>query len=156
VEGRHTATVGNPSAILTVATTRRVDRIRLLAQQARQLGARADPELAVHVAQVELDGSGADEQLSRDLSVGQSLSDEPRHVELLLGELRGRRRLPVADGLARRPKLLTCPLGPGIRTHIGEDLQGGTEVGPGIDASPGSAEELTVREFGAGPVDLPQ
>jgi hypothetical protein len=36
---------------------------------------------------------------------------------------------------------------------VGEDLLGGAQVGAGVDAATGAAQELTVGQLGAGPVD---
>src|ERR1700761_6880036 len=53
---------------------------------AHELGARAQPELAVGVAEVKLDGLGAEEQRRRGLLVGGSVGHGERDLELLRRE----------------------------------------------------------------------
>src|SRR5918994_1165348 len=68
-----------------------------------QLRPGADAELGEDVAQVELDGPGAEEQLGGDLPGGLPGGDEPGHLELLRRELEERRRVAPAGGPPPRP-----------------------------------------------------
>src|SRR4051795_7045455 len=79
----------------------------------RQLGARGDAELRVHLAQVVLDRPPAQEQPRRDLRVAHPLvDDEPGDLELLRREVVERARVALACGPARPPQLGPRPLGP--------------------------------------------
>src|SRR5262245_49360497 len=53
-----------------------------------ELGPAGDVQLAEDLAQVILDGAGADEQPGGDLPVGQVLGDQPGDLRLLRGEHR--------------------------------------------------------------------
>ncbi len=69
---------------------------------ARHLHARRHVELAEQVAHVALDRLQAEEQLGGDLGVGPAVHDQPRHLELALGQ-RSRAPLPSAlPGRVRR------------------------------------------------------
>jgi hypothetical protein len=59
-----------------------------------------DAELSEDVAEVEVDGAGAEEELLGDLMLGQSLRDEAGDLELLAGELVDRARVASACTLA--------------------------------------------------------
>src|SRR4051812_26868669 len=57
-----------------------------VAERVREPFARADPELREDLAQVPLDGPGADEQLSTDLGIGQAVASQASDVLLLCGQ----------------------------------------------------------------------
>src|SRR5262245_33520133 len=67
-----------------------------------ELGPAGDVQLAEDLAQVVLDGAGADEQPGGDLPVGQVLGDQPGDLLLLRGEHRrglgAARAGPLAGG----------------------------------------------------------
>src|SRR6201987_2001711 len=117
-----------------------------------ELGPIADVKLAEDLAQVVLDGAGADEQPGSDLPVGQMLGDQPRDLLLLGGEhLRGfgaARAGPLAGG---------AQLGPGparerLHAHRVEHGEGGAKLVPGVAAAALAAQPLAVQEVGAGEV----
>src|SRR5262245_10199421 len=95
------------------ASTRRsqMAAIRLL-DRSRDLDTRRDVELVEEVAQVGLDGLRAQEQLGGDLRVRPAVADEPRHLELALGERLDAHAVGPAGartavpGLAEPPQLL--------------------------------------------------
>ena len=74
---------------------------------ARQLDARGDPELAIDVAQVEVDRARAEEELARDVAVGAPLGDELGDLHLLRGELVERARIAPARA-SRRWRAARC------------------------------------------------
>src|SRR3954470_9311841 len=59
-------------------------------RQGGELRARGDAKLAEDVAQVEVDGAWADEQLRGDVAVGQPLAREGGDLAFLGGQLGGR------------------------------------------------------------------
>ena len=76
-----------------------------------ELAAGADAELGEHLAQVVLNGAGADEQAGTNLRVRQTLSGQPRDLGLLgsqrfasrAGRLGGALTGCLAGGLLSRP-----------------------------------------------------
>src|SRR3954454_17356888 len=81
----------------------------------RQLGARGDAELRVHLAEVVLDRPPAEEQPRGDLRVAQAvLGHELGDLQLLGCEVVERAGVALARGLAGRPQLRARPLGPGL------------------------------------------
>ena len=95
-------------------------RLQLLQawQGSPELTPRADAQLRVHLAEVVLDGSGADEELGADLRVGPSLYRQAGDLRFLRGEVgtrvqpcaggRSRRSRAARDGPARRRPRLPC------------------------------------------------
>src|SRR5690348_10937458 len=65
-----------------------------------EFGARAEAELAEHIAQVEVDGAGAEEQLCGGVPVGQALPNERGDLPFLGGELCRGGDVAAAGGLA--------------------------------------------------------
>src|SRR4051794_8480770 len=79
----------------------------------RQLGARGDAELRVHLAQVVLDRPPAEEQPRGDLRVAQAvLGHELGDLQLLRREVVERARVALARRLACGPQLRARPFGP--------------------------------------------
>ena len=62
-------------------------RVGIGDEDAVELVARADVELGEDLAQVILDGAGADEQAGADLAVGETVTGEPGDLRFLGGEL---------------------------------------------------------------------
>jgi hypothetical protein len=83
---------------------------------ANQLGARRDPELGEHLAQVIVHGARTQVQLRRDLAVGQAVGDKPGDLEFLRGEPGQREGVAPAGGLAGGAQLGLGALGPGNRS----------------------------------------
>jgi hypothetical protein len=115
-----------------------------------QLGAGADAELGEDVAEVEVDRAGAEEQLGGNLPGGEPADHEPRHLELLWGELPKGRRVAPTHGLPAGPQLQARPLRPGCRTQALEHVEGSLEMCAGVDPASGPAQQLTVGQLGAG------
>ena len=67
-----------------------VAKVEQLGRPGDELGARADAELHVDVPEVELDRLGAEEELGRDLPVGEAVPHQATHGELLRSESRSR------------------------------------------------------------------
>src|SRR5689334_14461686 len=128
---------------------RELGHVRLEPER-RELRPRRDAQLREHVAQVEVDGAGAEEELRADLAVCQALGDELRDLVLLRGQLgRGRLLAPRTRGLATRAKLASRAARPRHRIERVEGLQCRAEVLAGVDAAPLPAQRRAVREFGA-------
>ena len=87
---------------------------------ADQFAAGGDAELGEHLPQVIFDGPGAEEQLCRDLLVGQPAGDQPSYLQFLRGQLLDRGDIPLARGLPGRPQLRLGPFGPGRRAQRAE------------------------------------
>src|SRR4029077_389682 len=115
-----------------------------------KLGPAAHAKLAEDLAQVILDGAGADEQPGSDLPVGQMLGDQPRDLLLLGGEhLRGfgaTRAGPLASGAQVAPG----PARERLHAHRVEHGEGGAKLVPGVAAAALAAQPLAVEEVGAG------
>src|SRR4051794_25508614 len=88
----------------------------------RKVGAGADAELAVDVAQVVLDRLRAEEHRRRRLARRPPAGEEERDLELLRRELIQRRRIAPACGLARRAELGACQVRPRRRAERVECL----------------------------------
>jgi hypothetical protein len=76
-----------------VPTSQREAPAWLIVNMSRELDARGDSGLAEDVAEVEVDRPRAEEQLRRDLAVGQPLGDETGDLDFLRGELVERARV---------------------------------------------------------------
>ena len=92
---------------------------------AREFGARRDPELEVHVGQVVADGAGADQQLCRDLPIRQPTGGKPGDTQLLGGQAG---RVFVAARIAGQVELALRPGMQKSRTDPVERARGGAEV----------------------------
>ena len=96
---------------------------------ARELGARRDPELEVHVGQVVADGAGADQQLCRDLPIRQPTGGKPGDTQLLGGQAG---RVFVAARIAGQVELALRPGMQKSRTDAAERAGGGNELLDGV------------------------
>src|SRR5262249_16768170 len=132
------------------ARARRVvgGRIEGLEVKTGELRARTDPELPENVAQVRSDRARAEEELRGDLAVAESLRDEVRDLQLLLGQLVPRVRHATTRRLAARAQLDARP----FRPQFGPERLESAESGPQMLARHArlscSAEELTEGQFG--------
>ncbi len=117
-------TDGRVAAGPTRASARELRRLgpisRLGARQRRQLPAGADPELGEHLAQVPLDGAGAEEQPRSDLRVGEPFVGELGDLPLLGGQLVARLDPALAHRSAGGQQLNPGALGEPLRPHLGE------------------------------------
>src|SRR5215469_2467143 len=95
---------------------------------ADQLAAGGDAELGERLAQVIVDRARAQEQLRRDLLVGQALGDKACDLQLLWRQLFYRGHVPLARRLSRRPQLRLSPLRPRHRTYRAEYFQCSTQM----------------------------
>ncbi len=120
----------------------------------REFRARGDCELGEHVAQVEVDRPGGQEQLGGCVAVAQALPHQFGDVSFLRGEVDGGAGVPPAGGLARRPELVACPCRPAFGADVLEGVQCGAEVLARVDPATRAPEELAERQLCPGLVDL--
>src|SRR6266536_1719039 len=118
--------------------------------EAGELRARADAKLPEDVPQVEGDRARAEEELRRDLAVGQPARDELRDLELLSGELASGAGVSFPRRLAARAQLHTRPLRPQRRSKPLEGIERRPQMHTRVDAAPAATEKLAVGELGAG------
>ena len=104
---------------------------------------------------MEVDGSGAEEQLGGDLAVGKPLCDKGSDLSLLGRERHAGGGIPFPGGLTGGPEFQLGPLHPWFGAQVLKGLQGGPQLLPGIDPAAGPAQELPVGEVGAGPFEGP-
>src|SRR5215207_579856 len=104
---------------------------------------------------MEVDRSRADEELGRDITVGQPLSDQPGDLELLGGQLGWGVRARPTDRLPRGSKLLTRSLRPGPRIQVVERGQRSPQVSAGVDPVSATTQELAVGQLCPGPFEWP-
>src|SRR4029453_17621683 len=97
-------------------------------QGSPELAPGADPELRVHLAQVILDGPGADEELAADLRVRLPLDCQADDLHFLRRAVGARGNRARAGGLAGRPQLPTRTFGEGAGPHDLEHVVGGPEL----------------------------
>src|SRR5262245_40905921 len=96
------------------------------------------------------DGTKADEQLSADLGVRQSLTGEARNLVLLRRELVACLVPSLAHLLARGKKLTARPLGEPFGTHRVERVIGVTQLFASVDATVLPTQPLAVVQMSAG------
>ena len=89
-----------------------------LEQALFELVAGLDSELAKRLAQVIVDGAGADEQLGRDFLVGRTLGREAGDLCLLRGQLVTRLDAPFTRVLAGRLELDPGALGERLHAEL--------------------------------------
>src|SRR3984893_1028162 len=123
---------------------------RVDGEHSMQLHARVDAELREDLAQVVLDGAGADEKPGADLGVGQALAGELGDLGLLRRELAAGVDGSLARGLAGGQQLASGALGETFGPHRDEHPVGGAQVFAGVGSPALAAEPLTVEEVGAG------
>jgi hypothetical protein len=116
-------------------------------QPARELGARADAELAIRAREVGLDRALAHEQLGSDLAVGPALRRQLG--DALLGR---REHIAIAGTTAAEPRdLLARTLCPRLGAQLGEDRARGLErrtYGAALLGAPLSASSVRARSNG--------
>ena len=117
--GAHGATPG-PGVTPTPVDQAGVDSGWALGRASWRRHARADPELAEHLAQVPFDGAGAEEQPGADLRVGQAVAGQAGDLLLLGRELVARLDGALAHLLARRQQLAARALGERLHADRGE------------------------------------
>src|SRR4051812_10496311 len=125
----------------------------LAGRHAAELVARGDVELQEDLAQVVLHGTGADEQLSADLGVGETFLGEPSDLRLLRREDAARLFGALSRGLSRGEKLATGTLREALGADLAEHLVGRSELLPSVHAPVLAAQPFAVQEAGAGEVD---
>ncbi len=96
--------------------------------EARERRAGADAELPEDIAEVEVDRAWAEEELSGHLPIREALRDETGDLELLLGEVGPRARVPLSRRLAARPQLDPRALRPQRRSERLEGVESRTQV----------------------------
>src|SRR3954453_7609872 len=97
-------------------------RRRGVRERVVELTARTDAELGEHVAQVPLNGAGADEQLRADLGIRAPIARQAGDLRLLRGELVAGLHRTLADRLARGQQLAAGALGERFSAHRDEHL----------------------------------
>src|SRR5262249_14923481 len=111
--------------------------------------ARADVELGEHLAQVPLDGAGADEELGTDLGVRQAVTCEARDLLLLRGQLVARLCAPHAHLLAGCCELAACALRECIHADRREHVVRRSQLPPREHATTLASEPLAVQKMRA-------
>src|SRR5262245_25933528 len=119
----------------------------LRGEEPDEFGAGVDVELAVDARQMELDRLRAEKERRRNVAVRLSLSDLQRDLELLRGQLLGRREVASGDRLSARSQLAACLLRPGSRAEPVEELDRAAQMLTRLDAAPGAPEPLPVEEL---------
>src|SRR4051794_1371088 len=127
-----------------------------LGKRRGELPARADVELAEHLAQVVLDRPRTDEQLRTDLRVRMPLGGQPGDLRLLRRQQVPRLRREPAHGLARGLEFAAGAFGERLGAHRDEQLVGGAELlarvrAPALAAQPLAVEQAGARELDADP-----
>src|SRR4051794_20524084 len=105
---------------------------------------------------MEVDCPGAEEELRRDLAVGQALGYEARNLELLSSQARLRVRPTRPRVLAAGPQLRTGTLRPLSSPEREKRLECRSQVLACIDASTVATEELAVGDLGPGARERPR
>src|SRR5215471_9421399 len=113
-----------------------------------ELGAAGDVQLAEDLAQVVLDGAGAEEQPGGDLPVGQVPGDQPGDLLLLGGEHPCRLGAARTRSLAGGAELGPGPGGESFHADRVEQREGGAQLVAGVAAAPLAAQPLTVQQMG--------
>src|SRR6188768_1277300 len=101
-------------------------------QRHLQAPATGHTQFGEHLAQMPFDGTGADEQLCRDLRVGASIAGEPGNVVLLSSQVVDRVDLPPPDLLAGREQLPPSPVRESLRAEMSERFVCGVQLVTGI------------------------
>src|SRR4051812_34080200 len=109
-------------------------------ERRRELVARMDSELPIHVTQVVLDRLGTEEKRRGSLTRGLPLGEETRDLQLLRREVVERARVAAASGLARGRKLRASLLGPRARAERFEHPQSLAQLLARSDALPRTSE----------------
>ena len=117
-----------------------------------ELAAGGDPGLGEDVPQVERDGARRHPALGGDVLVRQALADQAGDLAFHRCQRQLGGRVALAGGLPGRAQLLAGAGGERLGAQVLERLERGAQVGAGVDAVLGAAQELAVREVGAGPV----
>src|SRR5262245_44600920 len=94
--------------------------------ESNEVTAGADTELLVGVAQVELHGSPAQEQLSGHVGVGVPAADQGGDLLLLRGQPERGRGIAFPSGLAGGAQFLAGALGPRLCADFGENVECGS------------------------------
>src|SRR4051812_14764233 len=131
----------------------RLGGIGSVAQRSIELVARADVELAEHLAQVVGDRVLADEQPRADLWVGQPFACEPHDLRLLGGEFAPALGRALADALAGRQELALGSTRERFDAHAREHFQRSAQLRAGVDAPALSPQPLAVEQVGAGELE---
>src|SRR5215207_7519226 len=112
-------------------------------------GARAQVELAVDAAQVEVDRLGAEEQGRADLPVGLALGGLERDLQLLRRQLLAVARLAAPEPLAGGAKLGRRALCPRPRAEPIEFVVRGAQLAACVDPAAGATQPLAEAQLGA-------
>src|SRR3984885_10965603 len=97
-------------------------------QRRVELGAGGDLQLGEDLAEVVLDRPRTDEKLRADRNVRESVSSEPRNLDLLRGQLVAGLDCAFARRLSRGHELATGTLGESVSPDRGEHLVGHVKV----------------------------
>src|SRR5215207_108448 len=122
-------------ATTRVTRHRRIPAIQpALRQSGCELRARLDVELAERLAQVVLDGAGADEQSRSDLAIGVTFGRKAGDLRLLRSEVVARVHGPLSRALPRRLQLEARALGERVDAEVPEQLVGGPQLLASLEA----------------------
>ena len=115
-----------------------------------QLVARADPELAEHLAQMPLHRARTEEQPRTDLRVRKPVAGQMGDLPLLRGQIIARLNRPLAHRLAGRPRLAAGALGERLHADRYELVVRGAELGPRVDPAMLASQPLAIEQVRAG------
>src|SRR3954452_19946619 len=105
-------------------------------ERRRELVARMDAELPIHVTQVVLDRLGTEEERRGSLARRLPLGEETRDLQLLRREVVEGARVAAARRLARGRQLRPSLLGPRMRAELLEHRQSLAQLLARMDALP--------------------
>ena len=115
-----------------------------------QTAARADPELAEHLPQVQFDRPGTEEQLPADLRVRQPVARELRDLLLLRREIVASLEPALSDGLARGGQLAPGAQCERLHPHVGEQLVRRAELLTRVHSPTLAAQPFAVQQVRPG------
>src|SRR5258708_21412641 len=114
-----------------------------------------DGEFGEHVAQMPLDGTGADVQLGGDLLIGVPVPGELGDLGLLSGEVSKGLHGAFAHCFPGGQQFAAGAVGEAFHAHRGQHLVGGAKLFAGVDAAIFAAEPFSGEQMPAGPVRTP-
>jgi hypothetical protein len=114
-----------------------------------ELGPAGDAELAEDLAQVVLDGAGANEQPGGDLPVGQVPGDQPGNPLLLRGERLRSPGTARAGSLAGGTQLVRGSFRECVGSHSREHLVRWAQLLAGVGAAALAAQPFAIQQTGA-------
>ena len=119
-------------------------------EDSSQLAPGPYPELGVHLAQVPLDGAGAEEQAGADVRVREPVTGQLGDLTLLRGEIVARLCDAPAAPLASRDEFAGGALRERLHAHRREQLVRDVELGARVEATAFAPQPFAVQQMRAG------